>query len=234
MSKMFLKYLNDIVDAIIKLDETVGFRVLVKYAFLGILLIVLINIKSVIKGTIELVGDINEEIHNEKLVKRDALLAELHPILVEFRTKTEADRILYFEYHNSKENLIGIPFKYIDLVLQDSRFGIPRVPESLFQDINVGEITSLYEEIKDGDIVYCSGPDDIQFHRIYPGTYEFFESSDGSKQQLYISLPGINQPIGMIVLEWIGEDTKIDQKYITGLTNSIYLSRINGCILSKR
>lgn len=231
---MLLKYFNDIVDAIIRLDETVGFKVFVKYTFLGIFLVALFNIKSIIKNTIELVGDINEEIHNEKLVKRDALLAELHPILVEFRTKTGADRILYFEYHNSKENLVGIPFKYINLVLQDSQFGIPRVPESLYQDINVGEITSLYEEIKDGDIVYCSGPDDIQFNLAYPGTYDLFECTDGSKQQLYISLPGVNQPIGMIVLEWIEEDTKIDRKYITELISSIYLSRINGCILSKR
>jgi hypothetical protein len=231
---MLFKYLSELTNSIIRLHETVGFKVFTKYVFFGLFVVALINVKSIIKGTIELVSDINEEIHNEKLIKRDALLAELHPILVEFRTRAEADRILYFEYHNSKENLVGIPFKYIDLILQDSKFGISRVPESMYQDINAGEITSLYEEIKDGDIVYCSGPDDISFQQAYPGTYDLFRCSDGSKEQLYISLPGINQPIGMIVLEWIGEDSGVDRNRIEGLVNSIYLSRINGCILSKR
>ena len=234
MLEIIFKYLNDLTDSIIRLHEKVGFKVLIKYIILFIFVIAMINIKSIMKGAIELVSDINEEIHNEKLIKRDALLSELHPILVEFRTKTGADRILYFEYHNSKENLVGIPFKYIDLVLQDSQFGIPRVSESRYQNINIGEITSLYEDIKTGDIVFCSGAEDFQFQCNYPGTYDLFEGTDGSKKQIYISLPGINQPIGMIVLEWIGENQDINFKYIEGLVNSIYLSRINGCILSKR
>lgn len=231
----FLDKIKEITDAIVKIDQKVGFRHILLYVVLILVLIGIFNFKSIVRGSIELVQELNEEIHTEKMEMRDQLLQELTPILLEFRSAANADRILYFEYHNSKENLVGIPFKYIDLVLQNTRYGIAAAPESSFKDINVGIITNLYEKIKTGDIIYSCGPQDTIFEELYPGTFELFSSKDGSQMQAFISIPGIKQPVGMIVLEWQCIDEEFDINKIRSIVNGTnsFVSRINALIMSK-
>ena len=230
----FLGHLNDISESLVKLDEKIGFRRLLGYTVIILIIIGLINFRAVIKGVIEIVNEINSQIHTEKMEKRDELLAELSPILQEFRATLDADRILYFEYHNSKENLVGIPFKYVDLILQNLKYGINPVPDSM-SDINVGAISTLYEVIKMGEIVYCYGPDDEYFRSKYPGAWELFGNADSSRQQAFISIPGVNQPIGMIVLEWV-EDVELEQRNVAEVAYNgptSFVPRINGLIMSK-
>lgn len=232
----FLDKVGEIADALVKIDEKIGFKRILLYVILLLILFGIFNFKTLVKGTIEVVQDLNEEIHIEKMEKRDQLLRELSPILLEFRSTVGADRILYFEYHNSKENLVGIPFKYIDLVLQNSRYGISTAPESLYKDINVGLISNLYEAIKGGNIVYCKGKDDAQFKELFPETYDLFLCMDGTEQWAFISIPGVIQPIGMIVLEFSGNvELDVDKiKKAAHGPNTSFISRINGLIMSKR
>ena len=155
------------------------------------------------------------------------------PLLTEFRAELEADRVLYFEYHNTKENLVGIPFKFVDLVLQNNRYGVQPIPSPIYREISAGVLTDIYEIIKDGKSIYCEGKDDTKFRIEHPGAYQLFINDlDGSSHQLYISLPGINQPIGLIVIEWIDKPTE-DPEEIKKIYRS-YIPRINGLILSKQ
>jgi hypothetical protein len=164
--------------------------------------------------------------------KRDQLLLELVPELREFLGATDADRILYLEYHNSKENLVGIPFKYIDLVLQSSTYGVPPVPIDKFRDINVGNLTQLYEDLKTEKIVVGTTPiiENGDFLERYPGNHEFLYKNDGSTQHIFITIPGIHQPIGMIVLEWLDKDEKVDVKRVCN-ESIIRVSTINVLIM---
>lgn len=114
---MFLEHIKDLTESFIKLDKKIGFVGLIRYSFLILIIFCIFNFKAVIKGGIEIINEIQDEIHKEKMEKRDQLLVEMIPLLTEFRAELDADRILYFEYHNTKENLIGIPFKFVDLVL---------------------------------------------------------------------------------------------------------------------
>ena len=232
----FIEYIDKISESLVKLDEKIGFRRLLGYTVVILIIVGIFNFKTVVKGIIEIVNEISEQIHEEKMEKRDELLLELDPVLQEFRATLNADRILYFEYHNSKENLVGIPFKYVDLVMQNLKYGVHPVPESTMEDINVGAISGLYETIKVGTIVYCSGIDDERFRTNYPGAWELFENSDGSKQQVFISIPGVRQPVGMIVLEWMGENELIDLGSIAEVAYNgptSFIPRINGLIMSK-
>jgi len=228
--------IKDFSDAIVKLDEKIGFKKLFLYTCLILVVIGVFNFKSVVKSGIELFTEIGEEIHVEKMEKRDQLLVELLPMLGKYRTFSGADRILFFEYHNSKENLVGIPFKYVDLVLQDTRYGIPATPLANFTDINVGTITNLYEDLKTGNIIHCYGPEDSVFIQKYPTNFEYMQKGDGSLQQVYISVPGVNQPIGMIILEWMDTTYNVDIEKIREESHDInsYIGRISGLILSKR
>lgn len=231
---MFDKF-KDLCDTLVNVDEKLGFKRFVKYALLGLAIVAILNYKVVIRDAIEIITEISEDIHNEKMELRSQLLSELKPLLIEFRSDVRADRILYLEYHNSKENLVGIPFKYVELVLQDFKYGIPPVKNEDFKNINAGQITDVYEEIKLGNLVVCNGKDDEEFYIRYPGMYEFLNSKDGSKRHVYISIPGINQPVGMIILEWMNEsngDLNIEEIAKTATQN--YIPRVNALILSKR
>ena len=230
---MFLEHIKDLTESFIKLDKKIGFVGLIKYSLLILVIFCIFNFKAVSKGGIEIINELQEEIHKEKMEKRDQLLAEMIPLLTEFRAELDADRVLYFEYHNSKENLIGIPFKFVDLVLQNNRYGVQPVPTSIYRDISAGVLTDLYEVIKEGDVVYAEGASDIEFQRAHPGAYQLFISdTDGSSHQLFISLPGINQPIGLIVIEWIDAPEEGPEQ-IKQIYRS-YIPRINGLILSKQ
>ena len=231
--EQFLDKLNEISEFFIRIDQKIGFKKIVRYVLLILLVLGIVNFKTVIKEVVEVVSEINEEQHNEKMQLRDELLRDLQPMLNEIRAQTRADRVLYFEYHNSKENLVGIPFKYADLVLQASSYNVTTVPENLYKDINTGAITSLYEELKHNII----SSDDSMFCYNFPGTYGLFNGNDGSEKQVFVSIPGVDQPIGMLVFEWVDEDADIDIKrieYILGGHGGNYLSRINGLIMSKQ
>lgn len=230
-----LDWFKDFSDAITNIDEKIGFKRFVKYIILGLLVVIAINYKTVLRDVVEIVTEISDDIHGRKMELRDQLLAELYPILSEFRSDVRADRILYFEYHNSKENLVSIPFKYIELVQQSSKYSIPEVDIEQYRNINAGAITNIYQDIKIGEIVYCNGPSDATFNSRYPGMFNLINSRDGSNRQIYISIPGINQPVGMIILEWMDETSQeLDIKEITKTATQNYIPRINALILSKR
>ncbi len=234
MLENIFKYIGDIADAWIKLEEKIGLKKIILYVLLGFLCAALINFRTVMRNTVEFVTELNNELHTEKMEKRDQLISELYPLLIDYRSSIGADRVLYFEYHNTKENLIGIPFKYMDLVIQSNKYGISSVPEAFFKDINVGNIASLYETLKrKNEIIYCSGEKDVDFINNYPGTREIFSSLDGSKKLAFINIPGIHQPIGLVVIEWLDEDSEIDKVKIQKISNT-YVSGINALILSHR
>ena len=234
MLENIFKYIGDIADAWIKLEEKIGLKKIILYVLLGFLCAALINFRTVMRNTVEFVTELSDELHTEKMEKRDQLISELYPLLIDYRSSIGADRVLYFEYHNTKENLVGIPFKYMDLVIQSNKYGISSVPEAFFKDINVGNIASLYETLKrKNEIIYCSGERDVDFINNYPGTREIFSNFDGSKKLAFINIPGVHQPIGLVVIEWLDEDSEIDKVKIQKISNT-YVSGINALILSHR
>ena len=231
-----IEHIGDLSDALVKLDEKIGFKRVIGYSIIILIVVGLFNFKTIVKECIEIIEEISTQIHDEKMEQRDQLLFELNPVLQEFRATLNADRVLYFEYHNTKENLVGIPFKFVDLVLQNLRYGVSPVPDNLMTDINVGIISGLYEATKSGDIVYCCGEDDTKFRVSYPAAYEIFGGTDGSAQQVFISIPGVRQPIGLIVLEWMNPNVEINIQEIMAVSfrgSGSFIPRINGLIMSK-
>jgi hypothetical protein len=213
------------------IEEKLGFRKFTQYVFFVILIFGMFNFRSIIRTVIEISSEISEEQHAKKMTLRDELLDELNPILTEMRATIGADRVLYLEYHNSKENLVGIPFKYVDLVLPVKSYGVPEFDYSKYKEISSGVITVLYQDLRKSKVIINKGASDNTFLIGYPGISEYIESSDGSKQQCFLNLPGINSPIGLIIVEWV-EDEERDWDKIEKVSQS-YISRINGLVLSK-
>lgn len=235
----FLDHITDLSESLVRLDERIGFKRLFSYLLIILLIIGLFNFKTIVKETIELYNEVSDQIHDEKMVKRDEILADLDDILKEYRAHVGADRVLYFEYHNSKENLAGIPFKYIDLVMQDRAYWASGIPIDMYRDINIGAITTLYEDLKTSIVIFCvaEGEESYkgnawkqmpvdEFQELYPGAYDIFQS-DSQKQQVYVSIPGPKQPIGLMLFEWLSPDAKIDRGRVIEVT-AAFVPRITG------
>ena len=224
--------LKAIVDSLLKLNKSLGISGIIKYLLLFLSAIIILNFRVVVRETIGVIEDIKTAIHSDKLQARDELLIELSPLLSEYRAMVGADRLLYLEYHNSKENLVGIPFKYLDLVLTCKKYGIPEFEIRRYHELNAGILSSIFPVLRKTGYIINRGSTDPTFYRDHHEVSDFVSSQDGSVQQVYINLPGVHTPIGLIILEWTSEDIEKNWNEIIRTSND-YVTRINGLVLSK-
>lgn len=230
---VFLDKLKDLVDAAIKVEEKLGIRKAISYVFLGLLIYGVINFKAIVIDGIEIVEELTEEIHNQKMNKRDDFVASMNEVLIDLRHQTGADRVLYFEWHNTKENSVGVPFRYFDLVLQTEGYNIPKCLD--YKDIPAGWIVELYEMIKHGNTtILCDSQNKLD--QLYPISQVFY-SQDGSRYQMFIGINYMSkdkiQPVGFLAIEWMDSERGIDvnlEEVDEILTKSKTASRINTLI----
>lgn len=230
---VFLDKLKDLVDAAIKVEEKLGIRKAISYVFLGLLIYGVINFKAIVIDGIEIVEELTEEIHNQKMDKRDDFVASMNEVLIDLRHQTGADRVLYFEWHNTKENSVGVPFRYFDLVLQTEGYNIPKCLD--YKDIPAGWIVELYEMIKHGNTtILCDSQNKLD--QLYPISQVFY-SQDGSRYQMFIGINYMSkdkiQPVGFLAIEWMDSERGIDvnlEEVDEILTESKIASRINTLI----
>ena len=227
-----MEKLKAFVESLIKLDKNLGFNKIIKYLLIFLFLGLILNFRAVVSEVIQIIDEISLSIHEEKLGKRDELILELSPLLSEMRAITGADRILYIEFHNSKENLVGIPFKYLDLVLTAKKYGVPEFDIKKYHELSSGILSPIFPELRKTGYVINHGQSDVTFLRTYHEVSDFVYAQDGSVQQVYLNLPGVNIPIGLIILEWIDEEKEKDWNEIVEVSRD-YVTRINGLVLSK-
>ena len=214
------------------IEEKLGLLKFVQYSLFILVMYVAFNFSSIIENVMKMQTELAKKEHEKRLLMRDDLMTELNPLLVELRSGTGASRVLYFEYHNSTENFVGIPFKFANLVLSNQIYGCPSYDISKYKDINSGLISGIYDELKKNNIIINRGIDSTnEFYSKHPETHDFFSSQDGSKQQVFINLPGVNSPMGIIILEWMDEKqkSKEDWEDIKDKINS-EITRINALI----
>lgn len=223
--------IKTIVESVIELNKNLGLKTVLKYIIIVLFLIGLFNFRSLATNVMEFFDEISKTLHDGKMEKRDELIFELSPLLSELRAVTGADRILYIEFHNSKENLIGIPFKYLDLVLTSKKYGVSEFDIKKYHELNAGILSPIFPELRKTGYVVNKGSEEGSFNS-YHEVSDFVHAQDGSVQQVYLNLPGVNTPIGIIILEWLSEDLEKDWDEILNISRD-YVTRINGLVLSK-
>lgn len=222
-----LKMLSETLSMI---EEKLGLLKFVQYSLFILVMYVAFNFSSIMENVMKMQTELVKKEHEKRLLMRDDLMTELNPLLVELRSGTGASRVLYFEYHNSTENFVGIPFKFANLVLSNQVYGCSSYDVSKYKDINSGLISGIYDELKKNNVIINKGGES-EFHSSHPEVHDLFSSQDGSKQQVFINLPGVNSPMGMIVLEWTDEKIKTEEEWedIEDKINS-EIPRINALI----
>lgn len=199
-----LKALSEI---ILKVEEKLGIAKFIQYVMFILVVSGILNFSTIVEYIMKLQSQIEKKEHERRLLLRDNLMAELNPLLIELRSSTGASRLLYFEYHNSTENFVGIPFKFANLVLTNQDYECPGYNPNKYKDINSGLISAIYTDLRKKKIIINRGEkNDSSFHHKYPNIHDFFFSQDGSIQQMFINIPGVSSPLGMIVLEWVDEE----------------------------
>lgn len=223
-----LKSLGDIIAGI---DEKVGFKKFSKYILLFAVVIAAFNLRSIVEYGVKYVQAVSEDMHYSKMEKRDIYISELNLILAEMRAELDADRILYFEYHNSIQNLDGLPFKFFDLVASHSAYGISQISPPNYVNTNTSLYTELFRDMDRGKILTCYGENDTEFRSKYPGVWNLFKENDRSSKFILVPLPGIKRPLGFLAIEWMDEDTPLetDREII-----NMYLPRINAIMVKSQ
>ena len=201
-------------EGLATVEEKIGFKKFKNYVILGLLIVMIINIKPITRGTVEFITETAEDLHLEKMKLRDEYMTDLNPILIELRSELCADRILYFEYHNSEQNLDKIPFKFFDLMSYDIKYSsgsADMMPINAYKNINASQFQTAYNELKKGRVLHCKGAHDSEFRQKYQGVFELLNQTDMSKQHILISVPGVKRPIGFIALEWMDDSIQVDK-----------------------
>lgn len=200
----YLDKLKDFAESIIKIDENLGFKKFSKYViFLLITVAIAFSYRDIAKACVEFVQEVSDQVHAEKMGVRDEYMRKMSTLLVDLRAEIDADRVLYFEYHNSEENLDGLPFKFFDLMMATSKSGVATVSPKRYQDINASVYIETFTALDRGKIISCHGMDDMEFRSKYRGMIELLNVVDGATEAILFSVPGVNQPIGFIAVEWI-------------------------------
>lgn len=225
-----LDKLKALSETLSMVEEKLGLIKFIQYSLFILVLYIGFNFTSIVENVIRIQTELEKKEHEKRLLMRDDLMTELSPLLVELRSGTGASRILYFEYHNSTENFVGIPFKYANLVLSNQEYNCSNYDITKYKDINSGLISGIYDELKRNGMILNKGLDvDSTFYSRYPEIHNFFSSQDGSRQHIFINLPGVSSPMGMIVLEWMDENTDRNWGEIKERINS-EVPRINALI----
>ena len=198
-----IRRIEHLMDTLVRVDERLGLKKLIKYLIvLGmafLLIPVLADPRGAIKDTVEFFLELTAEIDRDKQVQRDEVIKSLVPLLRELRAETNADRVVYYEYHNPIENEAGVPFKYVDLVQQSPKMGLAPLPP--LDNVNASRFAELYLDLIDNGFIV--NPGDSDFYYRYPGAQEI---SGKSVMQVYCNIPGIQLPLGLIILEWYDKE----------------------------
>ena len=222
--------MKELLDSLSGLIDKVGWPGAIAILFILGIIYTVSHFKSIVLAVIEIYEKVRVEKHAEELRRRDKLNEELQPMFREMRAATRADRLLYFEYHNSKENLVGTPFKYVDLVMSERAAGIPYINCVGYKDINAGLICDLYSGLRYEQDGIVLNNDDSTFTEAYPGVSEFLGNLKQGKQ-MYINLPGLHDPVGFIVLEWYNPEVDLEEHRQEAVS---YRNRVNVIVTSKQ
>lgn len=223
MIELIINKIKELTDALIKLDQKIGFRHIVNYVILIMVVFMIINIRAVSKAAVRWFVEIQNELHTSGMLQRDEYLRELGPLLIELRAEIGADRVIYFEYHNSEENLEGAPFKFFDMIKYSCKHGVKEISDNDYKDIRASLYTEVFDYIEKNSILVYNGNSD-SLHTKFPGIYSLFNDADGCTKFIIVNLPGIKTSLGFIVLEWVDSDvnlSEVDQSTINEMVPRI-------------
>lgn len=178
-------------------DEKFGFRKILLYTTYVLVVIALLNWESILVRINDSLRRIEDERHAKNLAIREKISLEIHPCLVELRARTDADRVMLFEFHNSINNLIGIPFKYISMTDHAEPYGAIFTPK--YNDVNSEVIGSFIRDLK---VNMWEKMDDLEMLKKSDSSVLDVLNNKEAVAACYQYISVFGRPIAILVLEW--------------------------------
>lgn len=118
----------------------------------------LVNVLGETLKTVIETHDANKkEEHYEGMAKRMEVSSKINDELYDMMIQYRARRALVIEFHNSKENLNGLPFAWYDATHETTQPNVVKVQQRC-QNIAIGQVMTIINDLRenDGYLVYDS------------------------------------------------------------------------------
>lgn len=184
------------------------------------------------KQLLEYVLQGEREKHRRGLEKRQDALRDLRPILKNLQVITKASRLTVIEFHNSKENLNGLPFKWYDIQAEWVDRGVDPImlKTKNIQAYNLVYIADKVNDSKNNYIVLNNKDiDDLRYEA--PTLYNQLALTLKLDTIVYVGLYNCdNLLVGFLTLEY--ENPKFDFSTFEGTNDEACLME-QACIIEK-
>lgn len=195
--------LTKLFNAFIKFHDRIGVRYITMYVVYALLIISALNWKSILTYASDTIDTHKREKHLELLLVRDSVNSRMNAIVNDLRSEIDADRIFIIEYHNTVSNLRGIPFKFMSLTVDNSSKSIDQIDINRYSQLNTGLFTSFITDLKEKNYIELM---DIEGGCRYPNICTLLRE-DKAKNAAIILLPGVEMPLGFLMVEWTDKES---------------------------
>ena len=166
-----------------------------------------------------------KEDHAEMLSERMNISCDINGMLKDIMLETHAHRVSVIEFHNSFQNLCGIPFAKYSCTYEWFKQGISALSK-ICKGLPFSSISSIVKDIFDKDdhqVIY--GDIDNELKESNPILYSFFKEAHTHGMICNAMYDNKNTMIGLLLLEFPGEvPTHIDYNDLN--THTIQISSI--------
>lgn len=189
--------LGELLKTFGEIEKSLGFRKVLMYTAYILAIIAIFNWKSIVSEVMDYMALVQMERHDKDIETRENISKDIHPYLIELRAKTGADRVMLYEFHNSKTNLIGIPFKYIGMTSHAEPYGVQVRVRA--EDINAEIISPFIRELK---VEMFKKVDNMEEFARYDSTVPEVLNNPEAIAACYQYMIVLGKPLGILVMEW--------------------------------
>ena len=144
--------------------------------------------------------------HNEKIDKREAISIPIQEKINHLKIYYNCTRVAVLEFHNSKENLNGLPFKWYDMIYESQIKTADSISHDA-QNLPANTLLPIIQDLKQNNIVILDHEkiaSDI-FSKS-PVLYDHLINKVNANTVIYVPLRNLNDKlIGLLVLEYSGQ-----------------------------
>jgi hypothetical protein len=156
----------------------------------------------------------SDQNHKKALAYRRNITPEVREELADLAKKLHVDRTMLLEYSNGSQNLVGLPFLFLNATSEFVKPGVCSV-SSKYQRTNTSIFASVIEDMERLGYLFVENVEDIK--EKYPILYGMMKSDKVSSIILY-PLYGMDNSIGFI--EIMDKETINKNEAVPILSNS--------------
>lgn len=176
-------------------------------------------LSNTVKTVIESHDESKRVSHSESMAKRMNVSGKINDELYDMMVTYRARRAMVFEFHNSKENLNGLPFVWYDCIYESTQPNVEKILQKC-KDIPISQTMSIIKDLTNHDGYLVYNRENIMNLKSKNGMIYIWllENNVNIENIVYIGLYNSdNLMIGVITLEYTNDKYLIENALIDKL-----------------